>query len=340
MFAWSAQRLFAGVHPKPKHCLCVIIDGGGSLRSARWGIKFPKMVYHPHESLYPGDIWRDWELGHSGGLLWVCMESRAINDVSEESELKIVKIHICHVKGQPSVLQALKNSSYASIMFWLVHPVNEDIIHLTDVSLPKPSSILDIVRWKISGAELIPNGSLLKQKRPNGVTKVVSNFDSSSKGICQNPLLASSLEKILTISQFSEVLIHWRHWVYLTLDCFVKVRQVNTDTYTAIWFKDRDDTCTPFSWTLLQARSLLAESLFLLDFYLWNQWMGNLSGIVETERPSIRAKCYVAFILKLSQSAAECRKFGCKICWSRGHLFNIFVNTSYESYFDTGSPAE
>ena len=68
--------------------------------------------------------------------------------------------------------------------------------------------------------------------------------------------------------------------------------------------------------------------------------MGNHSGIVETERPSIRAKCYVAFILKLSQSAAECRKFGLKICWPRGHLFNIFVNTSYESYFDTGSPAE
>ena len=51
--------------------------------------------------------------------------------------------------------------------------------------------------------------------------------------------------------------------MYLTLDCFVKVSQVNTDTYTAIWFKDRDDT---IQLALLQARSLLAEALFLSDF--------------------------------------------------------------------------
>ena len=69
----------------------------------------------------------------------------------------------------------------------------------------KPSSIWDIVRWKISEAELIPNGSLLKQKCPNGVTKVGGNFDLSSKGICQNPLLVSSLGKILlSPSSFSE----------------------------------------------------------------------------------------------------------------------------------------
>ena len=118
----------------------------------------------------------------------------------------------------------------------------------------KPSSILDMVSWKISGAELIPSGSLLKQKRPNGVTKVVSSFDLASKRI--------KFGEYLTISQFSEVLIPSRYWVYLTLDCFVKVSHVNTDTHTAIWFTDRNDICTPFSWRCYRRD----EALLLFDF--------------------------------------------------------------------------
>ena len=41
--------------------------------------------------------------------------------------------------------------------------------------------------------------------------------------------------------------------------------------------------------------------------------MGDLSGIVETKRLSTRAKCYMAFSLKLSKSAEECWKFGFEI---------------------------
>ena len=37
--------------------------------------------------------------------------------------------------------------------------------------------ISDIVRWKISVAELMPKGRRLKQYRPNGVRNVVSSFD-------------------------------------------------------------------------------------------------------------------------------------------------------------------
>ena len=156
----------------------------------------------------------------------------------------------------------------------------------------------------------------------------MSNFDSSSKGICQNPLLASSLEKILlspTLARFSST---EGTWVYLTLDCFVKVSQVNTDTHTAIWFKDRDDTCTPFSRRCYRRDHSLLKHCFYLTFYLWNQW--DLSWIVETERNSIRAKCYVAFSLQLPQSAEDHWKFGFEICWPRVHLFNNFVSTSYE----------
>ena len=41
----------------------------------------------------------------------------------------------------------------------------------------------------------MPNGSRLKQNLPNGVMNVVNRADSLASGICQNPELASSLEK-------------------------------------------------------------------------------------------------------------------------------------------------
>ena len=43
----------------------------------------------------------------------------------------------------------------------------------------------------------MPKGSLLKQKRPYGVIKVVRRRDSVANGICQKPLLASNLLKTL-----------------------------------------------------------------------------------------------------------------------------------------------
>ena len=59
------------------------------------------------------------------------------------------------------------------------------------------TSICNIILWKISGAEDMPNGSLWKQKRPKGVINVVSNADSRARGTCQKPELASSFERML-----------------------------------------------------------------------------------------------------------------------------------------------
>ena len=42
----------------------------------------------------------------------------------------------------------------------------------------------------------MPNGSLLKQYLPTGVMNVVRSREEGERGICQNPLLASNLEKI------------------------------------------------------------------------------------------------------------------------------------------------
>ena len=60
--------------------------------------------------------------------------------------------------------------------------------------------ISDILRWKCSGAEVMPNGSRLKQNLPNGVMKVVSMADSLASGICQNPELASIFENTLALA--------------------------------------------------------------------------------------------------------------------------------------------
>ena len=47
----------------------------------------------------------------------------------------------------------------------------------------------------------MPNGSLLKQKRPNGVMNVVNSRLFLANGIYQNPLLASSL--LITVTPVS-----------------------------------------------------------------------------------------------------------------------------------------
>jgi hypothetical protein len=56
---------------------------------------------------------------------------------------------------------------------------------------PKSS---DMRLWKCSGADVMPNGNLLKQYLPNGVTIVVRRADSSASGTYQKPELASSFE--------------------------------------------------------------------------------------------------------------------------------------------------
>ena len=43
----------------------------------------------------------------------------------------------------------------------------------------------------------MPNGSLLKQYLPEGVTNVISRQEGCERGICQNPLFASNFKKIL-----------------------------------------------------------------------------------------------------------------------------------------------
>ena len=66
---------------------------------------------------------------------------------------------------------------------------------------------------------MIPNGSLLKQNLPNGVINVVNLALSGRRGICQNPLDVSSLEK---------------HWAPASLGAITsKVGSTNIERFAA-----------------------------------------------------------------------------------------------------------
>jgi len=59
--------------------------------------------------------------------------------------------------------------------------------------------------WNSSGAFDMPKGNLLKQYLPNGIRTVVKWRDSSIRGICQNPLLASNLVKQVAPASWANV---------------------------------------------------------------------------------------------------------------------------------------
>ena len=67
--------------------------------------------------------------------------------------------------------------------------MDENVVHLAPLT---PARMDDILRWKCSGADVMPNGRCLKQYRPNGVINVVRCEDSFANGICQNPEFTSN----------------------------------------------------------------------------------------------------------------------------------------------------
>ena len=59
--------------------------------------------------------------------------------------------------------------------------------------------------WKISGADVIPTESRLKQNLPNGVLNVANLALSGCRGICQCPLDVSSFEKYLAPASLGSI---------------------------------------------------------------------------------------------------------------------------------------
>ena len=91
----------------------------------------------------------------------------------------------------------------ASCSIWLVPYTNTS--SMWQRIPPSPSKITLIRRWNNSGALDIPKGSLLKPYLPKGAMKVVRGRDSLATGICQNPLFASSFEKIFAPEAWANI---------------------------------------------------------------------------------------------------------------------------------------
>lgn len=73
--------------------------------------------------------------------------------------------------------------------------------HITPFS---PIRITFMCFWKSLGTLDIPNSGLLKQYHPDGVMKVVGSHELMDNGICQKPLLASSLLNIFSAIYMQE----------------------------------------------------------------------------------------------------------------------------------------
>lgn len=71
------------------------------------------------------------------------------------------------------------------------------------------SNIFDIILWKISRAEIIPNGSWIKQNLPNSARNFVGSQDCLSNGICQKPEFASNSVNILLPISLARFLSTW-----------------------------------------------------------------------------------------------------------------------------------
>ena len=60
-----------------------------------------------------------------------------------------------------------------------------------------PERTLFMVRWKIAGAFVRPNGSLNNCYRPRWQVNAISGIESGAIGTCQQPLFKSRVEKIV-----------------------------------------------------------------------------------------------------------------------------------------------
>ena len=85
-----------------------------------------------------------------------------------------------------------------------------------------PARTVHMSFWKYSVAEVMPNGSWLKQNRPKGVMKVSRSTDSLSIWICQK---SEFLSNVCTPSWAKVCSTHERMWCFLCMS-FVRSMQI------------------------------------------------------------------------------------------------------------------
>ena len=116
-----------------------------------------------------------------------------INHMTEKLGHCGTKYTLLCIEGYSSTLDSLKHGKESGIVLCSISSEHQDIIHLHGTLRHQVQSGSCSFVSKCSGALEMPNGSLLKQYRPDGVMNVVSKRDAGEKGICQKPLFTSSL---------------------------------------------------------------------------------------------------------------------------------------------------
>ena len=109
--------------------------------------------------------------------------------------------------------------------------------------------------------------------------------------VCWSNIVQMASKRLLAVGTLhqgvSDKTHHWHHvwrifccflasqdshrqkaWVNFAMDGFLKRDQVDTDSYFAIWFKDWDNSCTPFSWNCYMRDDTLSKHCLYLTFHL------------------------------------------------------------------------
>ena len=125
---------------------------------------------------------------HIAPLVWICPEAMAVNHMAKELYLHLAKLALGMIqcKRWQLLLARMRVSTVNHVLLELDRRLTH---HPSDT--PHPPSHLEF----FTGALEMPKSNLLKAYLPKGVIKVGSDLDSSDRGICQNPLLASNLLK-------------------------------------------------------------------------------------------------------------------------------------------------
>lgn len=99
-------------------------------------------------------------------------------------------------KLQTCCLDVLQHHFHLAFMLLLCCTIDQNVVSPT---------LQAIFFWKIYGALVMPNGSLLGICLPNGMIKVVSSQRSGCDGIWKKPLAASSDEKTVAPRSFAVI---------------------------------------------------------------------------------------------------------------------------------------
>ena len=273
---WLAEMLFAELHPSTKHCLCEGVAVRVHWCQLRPGTNFPSWFTMPINlcnSLTVVGVGK-WPIARVfSGSAWTPWASTMC---PKNLSLPCENSHFWMFNVSPALCRQSKTArTRASCCTWFPPWKRiSSIRHMTPSRSPKMS---DMVHWNISGAELIPKGKRLKQKQPKGVIKVVNNFESSSKGICQKPLLASNFVNILLSPSMARLSsTEPMGWVSRCTALFSGVR--STQILHPIRFWDRDNAGAPLCEEANRrndpCRSIESISIFTLGNNGWGIFLG------------------------------------------------------------------